>query len=86
MKFSWENFHGALRLKHLHNAIIQSLYNINKYSRKNCRVTLENRVSLNQQIFPRLWYTKALIVMVLYIVNSLQLLSMIVILPLSLIA
>ena len=53
VKFTQENFHGALRLKHLN--IIQSLYNINKYSRKNFWGTLEkheNRESLAQTIFP----------------------------------
>ena len=40
MKFSRENFRGALRLKHLNSGIIRSL---NKYSRRNFRGTLENR-------------------------------------------
>ena len=30
MKFSWENFCGALGLKHLNNAVLQSLYNIHE--------------------------------------------------------
>ena len=54
MKFSRENFHGGLHLKHLSNAIIWSLI---KYSWKNFRGTIENRgkrESLAQWIFPRL--------------------------------
>ena len=53
--FSWENFRSALCLKHSNNTIIQSLYNINKYLRKNFCGTVENhekRASLAQQIFP----------------------------------
>ena len=47
----------CLTLQHLNNAIIQSLY---KDSRENFRGALENceqRESLAQRIFPRLWCT-----------------------------
>ena len=49
MKFSQENFPGALCLKHLNNAIIWSL------TRKSCQNALENYKKhefLAQQIFP----------------------------------
>ena len=55
--FSEKNFHSALHLKHLNNAIIRSLYIINKHSQKNFHSTVENREereSLAQQIFAHL--------------------------------
>ena len=55
-RFNGLNFCGALRLKLLNNAIIRSMYNINKYSRKNFCATLENHEkpeSFAQQIFSR---------------------------------
>ena len=59
MKSFTGNFRGALYLKHLNNAIIWNLYNINKYSRKNFRGTVKNHKkceSLARWIFPRLQY------------------------------
>ena len=47
MYFSQENFHGGLRLKHLDNAIIQSLSNIHFENHKKCK-------SLAQRIFTHL--------------------------------
>ena len=38
-----KTFAVHLRLPHLNNVVIRSLYNINKYSRENFRGALENR-------------------------------------------
>ena len=44
-------------LKQRHDVtIIRSLYDINKYSQKNFRGTIEKRESVAQQIFPCLRY------------------------------
>ena len=55
MKFSWENFRGALHLQHFSNAI--SYTKISKYSQENFCGALESHEkheSLAQRIFPRL--------------------------------